>query len=54
MIKSLSVTPDPIHIPGDLKVSVAVSSGVDIVSPLKVCEKGKPAREASSDTGSAH
>ncbi|XP_043347234.1 LOW QUALITY PROTEIN: ganglioside GM2 activator [Dermochelys coriacea] len=32
VIKSLSITPDPIHIPGDLKVSMAVSSEVDIVT----------------------
>ncbi|XP_067422713.1 ganglioside GM2 activator [Emydura macquarii macquarii] len=35
VIKSLSVEPDPISIPGDLKVSVAVSSEADLSSPLK-------------------
>ncbi|XP_032627712.1 ganglioside GM2 activator [Chelonoidis abingdonii] len=35
VIKSLSVAPDPIHIPGNLKVSVEVSSKADIGSPLK-------------------
>uniref|UniRef100_A0A8C8STB3 GM2 ganglioside activator n=1 Tax=Pelusios castaneus TaxID=367368 RepID=A0A8C8STB3_9SAUR len=39
VIKSLSLAPDPISIPGDLKVSVAVSSTADLSSPLKAVLK---------------
>uniref|UniRef100_K7GAE9 Ganglioside GM2 activator n=1 Tax=Pelodiscus sinensis TaxID=13735 RepID=K7GAE9_PELSI len=35
-VQSLSLAPDPICIPGDLKVNLAVSSKVDLTSPLKV------------------
>ncbi|KFQ21131.1 Ganglioside GM2 activator, partial [Merops nubicus] len=36
LLKSLSVAPDPISIPGSLRVSVAVSSSKTMASPLKV------------------
>ncbi|XP_048816056.1 ganglioside GM2 activator [Lagopus muta] len=36
VIQSLSVSPDPVSIPGNLSISAAVSSSVAITSPLKV------------------
>ncbi|KAM9603842.1 ganglioside GM2 activator [Morphnus guianensis] len=36
VLQSLSVAPDPISIPGSLRVSAAVSSGKAMASPLKV------------------
>lgn len=36
MLQSLSVAPDPIAIPGSLRVSAAVSSKKAMASPLKV------------------
>lgn len=36
VLKSLSVVPDPISIPGSLRVSAAVSSSKAMASPLKV------------------
>ncbi|XP_053574659.1 ganglioside GM2 activator [Bombina bombina] len=35
-IKSLSVSPDPISLPGDLTVSTVLTTTVPLVSPLKV------------------
>uniref|UniRef100_A0A8B9MDR1 GM2 ganglioside activator n=1 Tax=Accipiter nisus TaxID=211598 RepID=A0A8B9MDR1_9AVES len=35
VLQSLSVAPDPISIPGSLRVSAAVSSGKAMASPLK-------------------
>ncbi|XP_074866019.1 ganglioside GM2 activator [Carettochelys insculpta] len=36
VVQSLSIAPDPICLPGDVKVSLAVSSKVDLTAPLKV------------------
>lgn len=36
VLQSLSVAPDPISIPGSLRVSAAVKSGKTMGSPLKV------------------
>lgn len=44
VIQSLSVSPDPVSIPGNLSISAAVSSSVAITSPLKV---GMGSREGS-------
>ncbi|KFP35901.1 Ganglioside GM2 activator, partial [Chlamydotis macqueenii] len=37
VLQSLSVAPDPITIPGSLRISAAVSSSKALASPLKVC-----------------
>lgn len=36
VVQSLSVAPDPISIPGSLRISAAVKSGKTMASPLKV------------------
>lgn len=44
VLQSLSVAPDPISIPGTLRISAAVSSSKAMTSPLKV---GMGSREGS-------
>lgn len=56
VLQSLSVAPDPISIPGSLRVSAAVSSSKAMASPLKVragdASAGRGRAELPKTTGS--
>ncbi|XP_044274897.1 ganglioside GM2 activator-like [Varanus komodoensis] len=50
VLKSLSISPDPLTIPGDMSISASGATTINLVSPLKVCKGygAAPGRNRSS------